>query len=186
MKSILSFVCISLVLVACESEATSPDAPPVKRSSWKNYGCDLITDQEVAKLFNFDPKESVLNARSLPDQAFCLRTWQKPDWKEREAANEKNGEVYLNPSNRLVVQLFDYTSESHARQQMDMLRRDRRATYEEDVKAIGDDALWSSSTVTLLVRKGQNVLNVSLEYVDNPHDNLGKAREVAALILKKL
>lgn len=186
MKRILSCFYISLVLVACKSEASSSDAPTVKRASWKNYGCDLITDQEVAKMFNFDPKESVLNARSLPDQVFCLRTWQKPDWKEREAANEKNGAVYLNPSNRLVVQLFDYVSEEHAKQQMEMLRRDRRSTYEEDVKGIGEDALWSTSTETLLVKQGKNVINVSLEYVDKPHDNLDKAKEVAAFILKKL
>lgn len=137
-------------------------------------------------MFSFTPSEVTLNSRSLPDQAFCLRTWQKPDWKERESNNEKEGAVYLSPTNRLVVQLYDYTSDVHANQQMEMLRRDRRSTYEEDVTGLGDDAIWSTSTVTLLVKKGQNVINISLEHLDSPHENLAKAREVAAVILKKL
>ncbi|MBL7825830.1 MAG: hypothetical protein JNJ57_04310 [Saprospiraceae bacterium] len=179
-------LCLPLLLVGCKQENTQSELPVVKRTSWKNYGCELITDQEVATLFKFDPKEVTLNARSLPDQVFCLRTWQKPDWKERESNNEKDGAAYLNPSNRLVVQLFDYTSDVHSTQQMEMLRRDRRATYEEDVTGIGEDALWSTSTVTLLVKKGQHVIHISLEYLDTPHDNLAQAKEIAALILKKL
>ncbi len=157
-----------------------------KRASWKNYGCELVTDQEVAQIFNFHPDSSTLNSRSLPDQVFCLRTWQKPDWKERESNNEKEGATYLNASNRMVVQLFDYNSDVHADQQMQMLRRDRRTTYEEDVPGLGDDALWSTSTVTLLVKKGQHVVNIAVEHMDKPHDNLAKAKEVAALVLKKL
>lgn len=165
----------------------APSEPLVaKRTSWKNYGCELVTDNEVAQIFHFNPDSCFLNSRSLPDQVFCLRTWQKPDWKERESNNEKTGATYLNPNNRIVVQLFDYNSETHAKQQMDNLRRDRRSTYEEDITGLGEDALWSTSTVTLLVKKGQNVINISVEHMDTPHDNLAKAKEVAALILKKL
>jgi hypothetical protein len=157
-----------------------------KRASWKNYGCELATDHEIAQIFNFHPDSATLNSRSLPDQVFCLRTWQKPDWKERESNNEKSGTTYLSPSNRLVIQLFDYNSVIHAEQQMQMLRRDRRNTYEEDVTGLGEDALWSTSTVTLLVKKGQMVVHISVEHNDKPHDNLAKAKEVAALVLKKL
>jgi hypothetical protein len=170
----------------CKQEMPVSESQVVKRSSWKDAGCELISDQEVAHLFQFDPAASTLNSRSLPDQVFCLRTWQKPDWKERESNNEKEGAEYLNPSNRLVVQLFDYSSEVHANQQMEMLRRDRRSTYEKDITGIGDDALWSTSTVTLLVKKGQFVVNIALEHSDVPADNLPKAKEVAILILKKL
>jgi len=157
-----------------------------KTEAWKNHGCELITDAELETLFAFNGKAATLNARPLPNQAFCLRTWNKPDWKERETNNEKEGAAWLNPQNRVVVQLFDYTSEEHARQQIENLRRDRRNTYEEDVPGLGDDALWSTSTVTLLVRKGQFVLNIALEVSDVPHDNLTKAKEAAALALKKL
>jgi hypothetical protein len=153
---------------------------------WKNYGCELVTDAELEKLFSFNGKETTLNARTLPNQAFCLRTWHKPDWKERETNNEKEGNNWLNPQNRVVVQLLDYSSADHARMQMSNLRRDRRATYEEDITGIGEEAVWSTSTVTLLVRKGQYVVNVCVEISDVPHDNLEKAKSVAALALRKL
>ena len=157
-----------------------------KAEGWKNHGCELVSNAEVETLFTFNGKEATLNARPLPNQAFCLRTWNKPDWKERETNNEKEGAAWLNPQNRLVVQLFDYTSEEHAKLQIENLRRDRRTTYEEDVPGLADDALWSTSTVTLLVRKGQFVINIALEVSDVPHENLAKAKEVAALALKKI
>ncbi len=126
MKRLILFFGLLLNFAACKQEIPVSEPLVVKRTSWKNYGCELVTDSEVAQIFNFNSDSSALNARSLPDQVFCLRTWQKPDWKERESNNEKEGATYLNASNRLVVQLFDYTSEVHATQQMQMLRRDRR------------------------------------------------------------
>lgn len=184
-----------LVLLApsCKQDASSANKqsaeaiPVAKRESWKNAGCELITDQEVERIFAFDGKATFLNARSLPEQTFCLRTWKKVDWMERENANEKNMDgSWLNPENRLVIQLFDYTSEEHAKLQLAGLRRDRRNTYEEDVVGVGDDGLWSTSTETLLVKKGQFVVNITLEVVDTPHDNLLKAKEVAAVVVAKL
>jgi hypothetical protein len=67
-----------------------------------------------------------------------------------------------------------------------MLKRDRRDIYEEDVDGIGDDALWSNSTTTLVVKHGQLVLNVTLEHQDNAHDNLPMARKVAEVALRKM
>jgi hypothetical protein len=157
-----------------------------RAADWKNYGCEIITDAELEKLFSFTAKEAVLNSRSLPDQAFCLRTWNKKDWKERESNNEKEGAQWLNPQNRLVLQVFDYNSVEHAKQQIDNLRRDRRDTYAEDVADLGNEALWSTSTVTLLVRKDKYVLNIAIEISDNPHDNLEHAKKVAAIALKKM
>ena len=186
MKILVPLSCLLLFFASCKQEVANSEPEYVKRESWKNFGCELVTDSEVTQIFHFNADSSTLNSRSLPDQVFCLRTWQKPDWKERESKNEKPGATYRNPSNRLVVQLFDYTSEVHASQQMQMLRRDRRSTYEEDIKDLGEDAVWSTSTLTLLVKKGQNVINIALEHEDKPHDNLAKAKEVAALILKKL
>ena len=189
--SLLAFA----LLAACaqepskESIQNSNDAAlwaKYKTEAWKNHGCDLISDAEVEALFAFKGKEAILNARQLPNQAFCLRTWKKLDWKERETNNEKEGAGWLSPENRLVVQLFDYVTEEHAKLQIENLRRDRRSTYEEDVPGIGDDGLWSTSTVTLLVRKGQFVVNICLEIKDVPHDNLVHAKDVAALALKKL
>lgn len=186
---------VCLLLISCAQEppkevianaAELAQWAKYKAEGWKNHGCELISDAEVEALFAFNGKEATLNARQLPNQAFCLRTWNKPDWKERETNNEKEGASWLNPQNRLVVQLFDYTSEEHAKLQIQNLRRDRRTTYEEDVPGLGEDALWSTSTVTLLIRKGQFVVNIALEVSDNPHDNLEKAKKAAALALKKL
>jgi len=175
------FLAVCTLLAACSQEppkeaianaAETALWAKYKTEAWKNHGCELLTDAEVETLFAFNGKAATLNARPLPNQAFCLRTWNKPDWKERETNNEKEGAAY--------------TSEEHARQQIENLRRDRRSTYEEDVPGLGDDALWSTNTVTLLVRKGQFVVNIALEVSDVPHDNLVKAKEAAALALKKL
>lgn len=189
---LITFCCF---LVACsqdpskETEANAADLAlwaKYKSESWKNHGCELVSDAELEQLFLFNGKETTLNARTLPNQAFCLRTWHKSDWKERETNNEKEGNNWLNPQNRVVIQLLDYTSDEHARMQMNNLRRDRRSTYEEDVTGIGEEAVWSTSTVTLLVRKGQYVVNVSVEISDVAHENLDKAKAVAILVMKKL
>jgi len=141
----------------------------------------------VKILFDVEPQRDVLNTRTLPDQAFCLRTWNKPDWKERESANEKEtATAYLDPQNSLIVQVFSYPSEEHARQQFEMLKRDRRDTYEEDVPDLGEGALWSNTTVTLIVKKGHSMLSIALNYKDIPHDNLEKAKEVAEVALRKM
>jgi hypothetical protein len=92
----------------------------------------------------------------------------------------------LDSQNRLVVQVFGYQTNEQAKLQLGQLRRDRRNTYEEDVPGLGDEALWSTGTVTLLVRKGHLVLSLALNAVDTPHDNLQKARELAAIALKKM
>ncbi|MCB9305147.1 MAG: hypothetical protein H6565_00990 [Lewinellaceae bacterium] len=191
---------MSLLLISCDQEAKRQAAEAAAKAlrdsinwanyravSWRNHGCDVVTDGEVAALFGIDPKQDVLNTRTLPDQAFCLRTWNKPDWKERESANEKEGATtYLDPQNSLIIQVFNYGTEEHARQQIDMLKRDRRDTYDEDVNDVGDDALWSNTTVTLLVRKGHSVLSIALNCMDTPHDNLARAVDVAAVALKKM
>lgn len=195
MYRLAHFLFLASFLAACSQEASKESATNAaelalwakyQQDGWKGHCCEIVSDAELENLFAFNGREAVLNARTLPNQAFCLRTWNKPDWKERETSNEKDGAIWLNPQNRLVVQVFDYTSEEHARQQIANLRRDRRSTYEKDVAGLGDDALWSTNTVTLLVREGQFVLNIALEISDIPLENLEKAKAVAALALKKM
>ncbi|MBL7781694.1 MAG: hypothetical protein JNM22_10800 [Saprospiraceae bacterium] len=157
-----------------------------RKNNWKDHGCDLITQEEIQKIFNIDGKALSLNSRPLPNQAFCLHTWNRPDWKEREAHNEKDASNFLPTRNSLVVQVFNYGNGLHSSQQFDNLKRDRRDTYEESVSGLGDDALWGTTIVTLLVKKGDSVLSITLDAMDNPHDNLPKAKEVAQLALLKL
>lgn len=198
-SAVLAFISLFL-LPACDREAKQAAAAAAARAAqdsvnwatyrkdnWINHGCDLISDDDVMALFGVDPQRDVLNTRTLPDQAFCLRTWNKPDWKERENANEKEtATAYLDPQNSLIVQVFGYPSDEHARQQFELLKRDRRDTYDEDVPDLGEGALWSSTTVTLLVKKGHSMLSIALNYKDMPHDNLDKAKEVAEVALRKM
>lgn len=157
-----------------------------RQNNWKDHGCDLISEEDIKHLFGIDPKEASLNSRSLADQAFCLHTWNRPDWVARESNNEKSGSTFQQTRNSLVVQVFSYGTNEHSRQQFDMLKRDRRDTYEETVTGLGDDALWGTTTVTLLVKKNHFVLSITLDCMDNPHDNLAKAKEIATLALQKL
>jgi hypothetical protein len=163
---------------------TSANQP--RTNLWKNRACDLVTDTELAQLFGVDAKRDVLNTRTLPEQAFCLRKWKKTDWKERETSNEKPGANWLDPENSLIIQVFGYTTNDNSRQQFAALKRDRRDTYEEDVNDLGDEAIWSTSTLTLLVRKGHLVLSGAANLLDTPHDNLAKASEAARIALKKM
>jgi hypothetical protein len=165
---------------------TVTGAPAKMPNPWKNAGCNLVTDAEVIKLFNIDVKRNAFNARSLPDRGFCLRFWMKPDWKEIESANEKPGAVYREFKNTLVTQVLDYGREFVARQQFDKLRNDQRATYEEDVTGLGDDALWSTSTTSLMVKKGHLLVKITLDYTEKPHDNLEPAKKVAERALWKM
>lgn len=168
------------------SHSAAAPTPGTQPYPWKNNGCELVTDEEVEQLFGIERREDVLNTQTLPDKSFCLRSWNKPDWKERESNNEKPDVPYLEPRNTLVIQVLDYTSPEIAQAQFDMLKRDRRDIYNETVEGIGDDALWSNTTTTLVVKHGRLVLNVTLEHQDAAADNLPMARKVAEVALRKM
>ncbi|MCC6460706.1 MAG: hypothetical protein IT260_09580 [Saprospiraceae bacterium] len=190
----------ALLYLACQSNTPEPagaGAPPLAVDSltgtptslpnpWKNAGCELVTDEEIKALFGIEVKRDVFNARTLADQGFCLRTWMKPDWKERESGNEKPGAQYLEFKNTLVTQVLDYGTETISRAQFDMVRRDQANVYTEAITGLGDGALWSNSQLSLMVKKGHLVIKITLDYADQPHDNLDKARAVARLALAKM
>ena len=201
MTRLIPWICfVSWFLFACQTDNkeknpqhplplnidTVTGAPVGLPNPWKNAGCALVTDEEVIRLFNVDPKRDALNTRTLPDQGFCLRSWYRPDWKERESNNEKPGATYQEFKNMLVTQILDYGTEVTSRQQFDMVRRDQRDTYEEEVSGLGEGALWSTSTTSLMVKKGHLVVKITLDHQDAPHDNLPMAKEVAKLALRKM
>lgn len=200
-----SYFFFLFALLACRQDPPGPPPPSAKaqqlmdedrdtitaepirhENAWLNRGCELITDAEIQQHLHIDVQRDVFNARTLPKRAFCLRTWKKPDWKERESNNEKEGATYLDPANILTVQVFGYGTTLTAREQFAQLRRDQRKVYEEDVPELGDEALWSTSTSTLLVRKRYQVLNIALTIADQPHDNLAQAKALALLALPKM
>lgn len=201
MTRLIPWICITpFFFFACQSDKKDTStrqalplvidsitgAPLGLPNPWKNAGCDLVTDEEVIQLFNIDPKRDALNTRTLPDQGFCLRSWYRPDWKERESNNEKPGAEYKEFKNTMVTQVLDYGTEATSRDQFEMVRRDQRNTFEEDVPGLGDGALWSTSTTSLMVKKGHLVVKITLDHQDTPHDNLPMAKEVAKLVLKKM
>ncbi len=196
---------IAALFAACQSdksaeptapETQQPTAPPGIDSAtgapvrlpnpWLNKGCDLITDAEIQKLFGIEPKRDVLNTRSLSDQTFCLRSWMKPNWMAIQNANEKPGATYKEFKNTLVVQVLDYGTLAVAKEQYDMAKTTRKDLYDKEVQGVGEAALWSSSSNTLLVKKGHLFLSITLDYADTPDGNLAKAKDVAAIGLAKM
>jgi hypothetical protein len=180
---IAAFTCIT----ACQNTSTLPPLPEkvLPFDQWIGQSCDLISDDDLVQILQLNTFDDSLATRSLPNELFCLRTWKKKDWKQREVNNETTGTQYLMTQNRLIVQGQHYGSAESAAQRLAMLRTNRRATYEEDIAGLGDDAIWSTSTVTLLVKKGPVIFQIALEYSDQPHDNLAKAKELAAMILRR-
>jgi hypothetical protein len=178
-----AFTCIT----ACQNASPLPPLPEKVLSfdQWIGQSCDLISDDDLVQILQLNTFDDSLATRSLPNELFCLRTWKKKDWKQREVNNETTGTQYLMTQNRLIVQGQHYGSTESAAQRIAMLRTNRRATYEEDIAGLGDDAIWSTSTVTLLVKKGPVIFQIALEYSDQPHDNLVKAKELAAMILRR-
>lgn len=193
MRSLLS-TALLLLLFACKHEApasTQTNTPPdpgadtVSRANpWKEDPCALVTEAEIADIFGIDPKKDVLSTKSKP--SLCLRTWMRPNWKVIETENDKPGAVYKEFRNLLTVHVIDYNTPMVARQQVDLVRKNRREVFEEDVPGLGDDAVWSTSTTTLYVRKGQFLLNITLSHLDAQHDNLAKAKDVAVAALRKM
>lgn len=161
-------------------------APARLPNPWKNAGCALVTDDEVINLFDIEANRLAFNARTLPDRGFCLRSWLKPDWKERESANEKAGAPYQEFKNTLVTQVLDYGTNGASTDQFELVRRDQRSVFEEDVPGLGDSAIWSTSQLSLMVKKGHLVIKITLDYTEQPHDNLEVAKKVARLALQKM
>ena len=161
-------------------------APARLPNPWKNAGCKLVTDEEVIQLFNIEVDRYAFNSHSLTDAGYCLRTWLKPDWKERESANEKPGADYVEFKNTLVTQVLDYGTKVASYEQFEMVRRNQRNVFEEDVAGLGDGAVWSSSQQSLLVKKGHLVVKITLDYFDDMHENLELAKKVAQLALRKM
>lgn len=172
-------------LGAATEQDTSLKSMERKPNPWKNAGCDLFTNADFAKVFGGNPDKD-LSRRSLPEKGYCLMTWMKPDWKERDNNNDKPNQKYQEFKNTLVIQVVDYGTDVTSQDQFNALKTNRRNVFEEEVPGIGDGALWSTSTTTLQFRKGHLHVLVTLDMAENAHDNLEKVKEVAAAISAKM
>ncbi len=159
-------------------------APIRQPNPWRDAGCDLITQDEVVRLFSIDVQRDAYNERSAAGQGYCLRSWNKADWAARDNANSK-GQKAISPHNTLVTQVLDYGTEEMSRRQFELVLKTRGDVYTEQVPDLGEGAVWSDGTTTLLVKKGHLCLQLTLDWADAPHDNLEKAKEVAVVASKK-
>lgn len=163
----------------------STGAPVRGANPWADAGCNLLTQEEIVRYFSIDVHRDAYNEHSAAGQGYCLRYWNKPDWASRDNATLKGAQA-VSPRNSIATQIFNYGTAEMARQQYEFNIKNRGDVYEEQVPGLGDGALWSNSTTTLLVWKGHLCLQLTLDWADQPHDNLEKARELAAMALKKM
>jgi hypothetical protein len=159
--------------------------PIMAENPWKNNACALVTDAELAKLFGIaDPAKDV-NTRTLPDQSFCLRKWNKPDWKERGTANDIPNNKQVDVYNRMVIKVVNFYRDNLAVSEFETLKKNEAAEGEV-ITDLGDGAFWNNSNTTLTIKKKTFTINLTVNVMDVPHDNLAKAREVAAIVLSKI
>ncbi len=186
----------ALIFAACTQDAknatdtaTSAANPPIdtatglpKRAEnpWKDDACVLFSDSDFQHIFGTNPEKDV-NKRSIAGSSFCLWTWHKADWKERGASNDR-GETDLNPDNSLSLKVLNYGTEGDAQAQA----IGQRPATAEDVQGLGNAAFWVDGSKLLFVQRGPYCLNITLDWADVPHDNLEKAKAVAAMALKRM
>lgn len=163
----------------------STGAPLRGDNPWVDAGCKLLTQDEIVRYFSIDVRRDAYNEHSAAGQGYCLRYWNKPDWASRDNETLK-GERAVSPRNSVATQIFNYGTAAMAQQQYEFNIKNRGDVYEEQVPGLGDGAIWSTSTTTLLVWKGHLCLQLTLDWADQPHDNLEKAKELAAMALKKM
>lgn len=196
MRSIIAIAtAAALAAAACKSDSKNTDtpvtpstvvidtatgAPKRAENPWEDDACALLPDADFQQIFGADPSKDA-NKRSISGSSFCLWTWHKTDWKERGASNDR-GATNLNYDNILSVKIVNFGTEDDARAQAAL----QRPVKAEEVSDLGSPAFWVNWDKQLFVQKGPFLLNITLDWADVPHDNLEKAKAVAAVALKKM
>ncbi len=203
--SIAAFL-LAVALYACKSDpktgtdAASGNKPatttaptidslgnPIKAANpWQEKPCELVTDQEFMVLMGIEEKRDLLNRNTLPGKAYCLRTWKKPDWREREAQEVKDPNAVTNPESSFIIDIINHGITQVADAQFDMHKKSHINGYSQDVPGLGDAAIFSPELAMLMVKKGHLLLQFTLTHADKPADNLPKLKELAAIALKKM
>lgn len=202
-SGLTSLVLVVLLLASCKSDpsadasknaSTTPAAdtasngmPKRLPNAWKDKVCDLVTDQEFYTLFNVEEKRDFANKRSLvTNGGYCLRTWKKTDWREREARQMNDSNVATSPESALALEILDYGTEVASAAQFESFKKNRVNGYATDVPGVGEAALWSDEALMLIAKKGHLCVQIKLDHADTPGGNLPLAKEVALIALKKM
>jgi hypothetical protein len=203
MRILLSFVAVAIFIgTSCKNEPKhTPSATALKQMAegidtltgrpimadnpWKNNACALISDADMTKLFGIADPAKEVNTRSLPDESFCLRKWNKADWKERGSANDNPANKPVDVNNRLVIKVVNYFRDNLAVSEFETLKKNE-GSEGEVVEGIGEGAFWNNNNTTLTIKKKSFSVMLTVNHTDVPHDNLAKAKEVAAIVLAKM
>ncbi len=173
--------------VTTSAPTTDTLGNPIKAGNpWQDKPCELVTDQEFTALMGIEEKRDLLNRNTLPGKAYCLRTWKKPDWREREAREVKDPKVVANPESSFIIDIINHGITQVADAQFDMHKKTHVNGYSQDVTDLGDGAIFSPELGMLMVKKGHLLLQFTLNHADKPADNLPKLKELAAIALKKM
>ncbi len=150
---------------------------------WKTKTGDLLTDDDFTKTFGAAGLKSL---NRIARENYCLYEWLKPDWVQRDNANDKSGDKFTNPKNNVVFLLIDFgqpkTAAAIFQQKLDL----RTEHWNDKVAGIGEGALWSNDNRRLIVLVGQFIINIDVSVEDEAVANLPKAKEVAAIVVPKL
>ena len=192
MKKIHTFLllCIAFSLFQCKNDtkpAASDVAPitvdtltgaPIRGGNdWVNHAGDLITDAELKTIFGEYGIDRI-NRATLPDKAYCMMTWMKPDWKDRESANQlpENEKNQVEFKNTVVLDVINYGTEVMADQQLEALKPANNPDYEQEVIGVGKTAVWSSKNRILAVQKGHLMVQIMVNSTDQVIDDLPRAQ----------
>jgi hypothetical protein len=198
---------LALAIGACKSDtktgsdaATADNAPatttaattdslgrPIMAANpWQDKPCELINDQEFMAAMGIEEKRDFMNRNTLPNKAYCLRTWKKPDWREREVLEQKNPNLAASPESSFIIDIINHGIKQVADAQFEMHSKDHINGYSQDVPGLGDGATFSPEQGMLMVKKGHLLVQLKLDHADKSADNLPKLKELAAIALKKM
>ncbi len=160
----------------------NPELVKRHENPWKGKVSELFTDADFQKVFNEDPSKS-LNKNALEN--YCLWTWLRPDWIERDNANDKTSKEFKSPKFMMTLKLRDFGNRYVAEQTMGEIVDKRLQVWNDRIDA-GQGAVWAAEQQMLSVRAGQFIFDVEMNAADSPAENLEKAKKVAAIVAPKL
>jgi hypothetical protein len=201
LKKALFFAIIMVGFAACKPKENSsassiPDKLPTEKmterlnrvdemleNSFKNSVAELLSDDEFSKLFGV---ENLKSLNRIKRENYCLLEWNKPDWVERDNANEKTKDKFLNPKNIIILNLVAFGKPNIAADIFKQKVELRTEPWNDKIEGIGEGALWSNDNRQLIVLVGHYIMNIGVSTQDDAAANLPKAKELAEIIIPKL
>lgn len=154
-------------------------------NTWKDVPCTLITDEEVAAVYGNRFTTNNYRVNTLPEGNMCMRQWDHPDFAARKVAYEQGGST-LSPRSTLVVNFVHYGNRDAARRMMEKMLEEDPKGWNMRVPEAGDGGMWSDDTGSLRFRRGAYLFTVTTDVEPDMHANLEIAKQVAAVMVKKI